>query len=137
MASSDRVNRLVRLYCLVLGIALTAEGLTLLAAQAVGLLVGDVPHNILHVAWGIAVLVLIRFMRASVVALVFGVFYTALAISGVLVHDPFGLQLGPGENIFHFVVGPLALLLGLWSSISARSASTSGSTAAPSAPPVR
>jgi hypothetical protein len=122
------MNRLCRLYCLIVGAGLVAEGAALLVGQGLNLLVGDVPHNLLHVGWGLAILVLLKFERASVVALVFGVFYTALAISGVVVHDPFGLQLGPGENVFHFIVGPLALLLGVWSSISARSASTFGST---------
>ncbi|HLF28727.1 MAG TPA: hypothetical protein VJG32_20550 [Anaerolineae bacterium] len=37
-----------------------------------------------------------------------------LAFLGVLIHYPFGLRLGPGENRFHFVVGPLALILGAW-----------------------
>jgi hypothetical protein len=42
---------------------------------------------------------------------VFGVFCTALGFAGVMFDDPFGLQLGPGENAFHFTVGliPLAL----------------------------
>ena len=66
--------------------------------------------------------------------IVFGVFYTALAISGAIATNPYGLQLGPGENAFHFIVGPLALVLGLLAqresaraSISARSAPTSTS----------
>jgi hypothetical protein len=33
----------------------------------------------------------------------------------LLLDRPFGLQLGPGENVFHWIVGPLALCLGVWS----------------------
>ena len=44
--------------------------------------------------------------------LIFGVFYTALAFLGLFVHYPFGLHLGPGENVFHFLVGPAALVVG-------------------------
>ena len=106
---------LVRGYCLVLGSGLLAEGALLLLLQGAN---GDVPHNSLHVAWGVAILAAVisdtSLRRASVTALVFGVFYTALAFAGVLTHDPFGLQLGPGENGFHFMVGPLALALGVW-----------------------
>jgi hypothetical protein len=36
---------------------------------------------------------------------VFGFFYTGLAFAGVLLVNLFGLMLGPGENIFHFIVG--------------------------------
>ena len=50
------------------------------------------PHNLLHITWGLAILGLLKLERASLVALVFGGFYTALAIGGVLLHDPFGLD---------------------------------------------
>ena len=30
---------------------------------------------------------------------------------GIVVHDPFGLRLGWGENGFHLIVGPVALVL--------------------------
>ena len=50
-------------------------------------------------------------------ALLFGVFYTALAIWGVSVHHPLGLELDLPENIFHWVAGPLSLLLG-WLNLS-------------------
>jgi hypothetical protein len=51
--------------------------------------------------------------RAVWAAVVFGVFYIVLGVLGLVVDRPFGLLLGPGENAFHFIVGPLALLLGL------------------------
>jgi len=120
--NADRVGRVVRGYCLLLGIGLFGEGALLLLLQWLTPYVGDVRHNLLHVAWGAVILALVTTdrsqLRATQVALVFGVFYTALAILGVITTDPFGLQLGPGENTFHFIVGPLALVLGAWSAMS-------------------
>jgi hypothetical protein len=135
------VGRVVWLYCVTLGAGLLVEGGVLLALQAFNLYAGDVRHNALHAGWGILILYLVisdrSARRAALTALVFGVVYTALAVVGVLTTNPLGLQLGPAENVFHFVVGPVALALGAWSvthlassraSISAKSASTSGST---------
>ncbi len=45
--------------------------------------------------------------------LAFGVFYTALAVLGLVVHHPFGLRLDRGENVFHLLVGPITLALGV------------------------
>ena len=127
--------RAVRVYCWVLGAGLLLEGAGLLLLQAFNLYQGDVRHNALHAIWGVAILVLVKLDRAIQTALVFGVFYTALGVLGVVTTDPFGLQLGPGENVFHFIVGPLALALGVRAqrassraSISANNPSTSGST---------
>src|SRR5262249_29379210 len=102
---ADTAGRVVRGYCLLLGIGLFAEGTLLLLWQWLTPYAGDVRHNLLHVAWGAVILALVTTdrsqLRATQVALVFGVFYTALAILGVITTDPFGLQLGPGENTFH------------------------------------
>ena len=123
-AKPPLVGRIVRGFCLVVGAGLLAEGVVLLALQLLGLYAGDVRHNALHAAWGVVILALVisdrSQRRATHTALVFGVFYTALAFAGVLTAQPFGLQLGPGENAFHFIVGPLALALGVWSSVSLR-----------------
>jgi hypothetical protein len=105
------------------GAGLLLEGGALLLLDRPGLALpiatGDARHNALHVVWGIAILIALatnrRPARGSQVALVFGVFYTALAVLGVTVDRPFGLLLGPGENVFHWIVGPLALILGAWS----------------------
>ena len=119
-------GRFVRGYCLLIGAGLLAEGALLVLLQWLTPYAGDVRHNLLHVAWGVVILALVTNdrsqLRATHVALVFGVFYTALAIVGVTTSDPFGLQLGPGENTFHFIVGPLALALGTWSAMSLRRA---------------
>ena len=120
--------RLVRLYGLLVGAGLLLEGGLLLVVEALRagapnlslpFATGDTRHNALHVVWGVVLVVLLATSRAparaTLLALAFGVFYTVLAIAGVLVDRPFGLLLGPGENGFHFTVGLLALALGAWS----------------------
>src|SRR5438105_14027808 len=125
-ARGSRVDPLllVRVYVLLLGLGLLLEGGVLLILDQLGLSVGivttDTRHNLLHVVWGIALLAVWISARgrdaARVIwaALVFGAFYIALGVLGLTIDRPFGLLLGPGENGFHFTVGPLALLLGAW-----------------------
>ena len=125
-ARASRVDPvlLVRVYVLVLGAGLLLEGGGLLIADWLGLSAtfgtSDSSHNLLHVGWGIALLgIWITSQRRHVsrviwAALVFGAFYIALGILGLTLDRPFGLLLGPGENVFHFTVGPLALALGAW-----------------------
>ena len=133
-AVGDRRLRPLRLFLLLTGIALTAQGalslaLALAAAGAVlpdlaQAFVADPRHATLHVLWGLVVLVVLgtRYDDArtlTALTLLFGVFYTALAFLGLFVFRPFGLHLGPGENVFHFVVGPAALATG-WSALRRR-----------------
>jgi hypothetical protein len=115
-------TRLARLYVLALGAGLLLEGGALLLVNALALPlpvgINDARHNLLHVVWGIALLAIAATpqvhgsTRVAWAAQVFGVFYIALGVLGVLLDRPFGLLLGPGENAFHFIVGPLALFLG-------------------------
>jgi hypothetical protein len=108
------------------GTLLLAQGALSLAVDGSGVtlqpvlqaFVGDPLHASIHVIWGAAMLALLAvrgdrltLARASIG---FGVFYVTLAVLGVLVHHPFGLLLGPGENVFHFLVGPVALIVGIW-----------------------
>lgn len=92
----------------------------------------DLGHALIHIAWGAVGLVVLFTSRTSralvLLALVFGVFYTALGVWGVLVYHPLGLELDLPENSFHLVAGPLSLLLGLWGSVRAgdRSQTTGG-----------
>jgi hypothetical protein len=116
--------RLTRLYIWVLGAGLLLDGALLLLVDWLGVPVPvnatDVRHNLLHVVWGIALLVISVLgrngheIRVAWAAVIFGAFYVALGVLGVTIDQPFGLQLGPGENAFHFIVGPIALILGGW-----------------------
>jgi hypothetical protein len=116
--------RLVRLYVWVLGAGLLLDGGLLLLVDWLGVPVPvnatDVRHNLLHVVWGVALLVVSVLardghdIRAAWAAVIFGAFYVALGVLGLTIDQPFGLQLGPGENAFHFIVGPIALILGGW-----------------------
>jgi hypothetical protein len=82
-----------------------------------GILLAHIPHAILHIVWGligILVLAILRSSRATLwLGLIFGVFYTLLAIYGTMNPHAFGLHLAPSENAFHWIVGPLTLGLSL------------------------
>jgi len=82
-----------------------------------GVLLAHIAHAILHIAWGligIVVLATLRSMRARLwLGLIFGIFYTLLAIVGTLDSHIFELHLAPSENAFHWIVGPLTLGLSL------------------------
>ena len=122
---SVRIARFVRLYLWALGIGLLVEG-------AIMLVLGFLPsslfpagapfppdplHNTIHVIWGLVIVGLLANglsdLGAALLATAFGVFYVGFGILGVVIHHPFGLLLGPGENGFHFIVGPVGLVLGL------------------------
>jgi hypothetical protein len=97
--------------------ALTRIVLPSAATTTHGVINHDGRHGLLHIIWGLAVLIVqLREPERRVqarVAITFGIFYVGLGVLGVLTHDPFGLHLGAGENGFHFIVGPVALALGL------------------------
>jgi hypothetical protein len=77
----------------------------------------DFWHSLIHITWGAIGLIVLstnHSQRAPVwLALIFGTFYTALGIWGVVAHHPLGLELDLPENLFHLTAGPLALILGL------------------------
>jgi hypothetical protein len=118
------VTRVVCIYIAVLGSALLIDGAGLIVLDQLHLALpfstSDLRHNLLHVVWGIALLAVTmksgpgRQRRLISAALIFGAFYTALGVVGLTVDRPFGLLLGPGENAFHFTVGPLSLIIGAW-----------------------
>ena len=90
-----------------------------------GILGIDFWHAWIHIVWAAAGVALLTFRsteRALVrLALIFGVFYTALGIAGVAIHHPLGLELDWFENSFHLTAGPATFLLGvLGASIPAR-----------------
>jgi hypothetical protein len=110
-------RQLARAYLLLLGAGLLFEGAALLFAAAINL---DVPyaldnrHNALHVIWGLVIVGVLATSRDSSrlvsLALLFGVFYVGLAFVGMVLVNPFGLMLGPGENVFHLTVGTGSLV---------------------------
>jgi hypothetical protein len=115
--TSAWVPRLTRVYLWALGAGLLLEGSLLRITSALGLNLGVDPlHDTIHIVWGLVILaLLVRGLDdhgAALLAFTFGVFYVIFGIAGVAFDRPLGLQLGPGENAFHFIVGPLALVLG-------------------------
>lgn len=116
----------LRPYLLILGAALLGQGLLSWALDWSGHATNQLPnrfanadprHAFIHVAWGAAMLVLAGrgmsedgYVRLTIS---FGAFYTALAALGLAVHHPFGLRLDRGENVFHLLVGPITLALGM------------------------
>jgi hypothetical protein len=116
----------LRPYLALVGSVLLAQGLASWALDATGSASNQLPyrfansdprHAFIHVAWGAVMLIaLVRGLdeRGCVrLTIAFGVFYTALVVLGIAVHHPFGLRLDRGENIFHLLVGPITLALGL------------------------
>jgi hypothetical protein len=118
---------LVYLWILMVGLFLQGSGSLALRLSSgleaitppllAGVLLAHIPHAILHIAWGligILVLATLRSRRARLwLGLIFGIFYTLLAIYGTLDPHAFGLHLAPSENAFHWIVGPLTLGLSL------------------------
>ncbi|MFN8482528.1 MAG: hypothetical protein U0768_05740 [Anaerolineae bacterium] len=129
--------RLVRLFLGIAGAVLLIQGSASLLRAALAVPVpelvldftnADPLHAAVHITWGVVMLLALVLpvgeRARTLLVLAFGVFYTTLAFLGTLVYHPFGLQLGLGENVFHFVVGPLALIVayfGLRRGSSARS----------------
>jgi hypothetical protein len=120
------VTASLRAFLAVLGAALLAQGLTSWLLDASGNASNSMPyrfanadpgHALIHVVWGSAILALLAcgldHHGCVRLTLVFGVFYTGLAILGVAVHHPLGLRLDRGENVFHLLVGPITLAVGL------------------------
>ncbi|MDP9240225.1 MAG: DUF4383 domain-containing protein [Actinomycetota bacterium] len=112
-----------RLYLLGAGLLLLGQGGAGLFVRATGRdphatthLLSDPAHSTIHLVWGLVMLaVLVRRDErvAERTTLAFGIFYVGLLAAGLFVHHPFGLMIDGGENAFHAVVGPLALLVWL------------------------
>jgi hypothetical protein len=129
LRSSSSMDYILSVYLWILMVGLFLQGSGSLALRLssrleaitppllAGILLGHIPHAILHIVWGligIVVLATLHSMRARLwLGLVFGIFYTLLAIYGTLDPHAFGLHLAPSENAFHWIVGPLTLGLSL------------------------
>jgi hypothetical protein len=126
---SAQIDRLLRWYLWVLMGGLLLQGIGSLIFRLIPALPASMPllvrgafgidywHAWIHIGWGLAGLALLRAATTREppmrLALIFGIFYTALGIWGVLTHHPLGLELDLPENLFHLTAGPLTLLLGL------------------------
>ena len=109
-----------------LGAGLLGQGAASLLLDALGLANDHLPqrfansdplHASIHVIWGAAMIALVLTglsdADATKLALIFGIFYTGLAIAGLTFHHPLGMRLDRGENVFHLLVGPTSLAVGL------------------------
>jgi hypothetical protein len=116
--------RLVQTYVWVIGALLVLDSALQLLASGLGVPVrveaADWPQGLLHLATGVALLGVSWIsrdgypIRVAWAAVIFGAFYVALGVLGLTIDQPFGVQLGLGENVFHIVVGAIALILGGW-----------------------
>lgn len=79
-----------------------------------GLVTVSLRHAAIHVVWGLVLLAVLALRPSEptlvAAALVFGVFYGALTVLGIVLDDPFGLPLGLGENAFHATIASVAFL---------------------------
>jgi hypothetical protein len=114
----------LRIYVFGVGVLLLVQGGLSLIVRAAGRdphmttrLLSDPWHAAIHVVWGVLLLAILASSRDPVVveraAIAFGVFYLSFLVLGLVVHHPFGLMIDGPENVFHAVVGGLALGLGL------------------------
>ena len=127
--SSSSIDRILSVYLWILMVGLFLQGSGSLALRIssgleaitppllAGILLAHIAHAILHITWGligVVVLATSRSTRARLwLGLIFGIFYTLLAIVGTLDSHIFELHLAPSENAFHWIVGPLTLGLSL------------------------
>ena len=68
-------------------------------------------HAWIHIVWALALGVAVYRSKVRQVAVEFYIFYFLLALLGFLSEAPLGLQLGLGENLFHVLIGAIALWL--------------------------
>lgn len=133
----------LRLYLLAAGLLLLVQGAASLLVRAVGndphqtsRLLSDPGHATIHLLWGVGLLAVLAFRAGEAaqvwVTFAFGVFYVGLLAVGLAVHHPFGLMIDGGENAFHAVIGPLALILSIQAALHPRHpASAAAGTADP------
>jgi hypothetical protein len=125
MFGTSPTPRLLRLFVCACGLGLILSAIGSLILRLIGIgpplwMAGfsvDPLHAAVHICWGLFLLVpLVRGasdLLVARIAIIFGTFYLVFAILGLMIHDPLGMRIGSGETIFHFIVGPLALALGI------------------------
>lgn len=126
---SAQIDRALRWYLWVLMGGLLLQGLGSLTFRLLPVLPASMPllvrgafgidfwHAWIHIGWGAAGLTVLSVTTTHKppmrLALIFGIFYTALGFWGVVAHHPLGLELDLPENVFHLTAGPLSLMLAL------------------------
>lgn len=126
---SFRLDRILSIYLWIVmgGLFLQGSGSLALRLSArleaitppllAGILLAHIPHALLHIAWGVSGVLVLATLRSSrarlALGLIFGAFYTLLAIYGTRDSNALGLHLVSSENAFHWIVGPLTLGLSL------------------------
>ena len=82
-----------------------------------GALSADNRHPWVHIVYGCVMLAALLTQRRerdlATLAITFGIFYLGLCALGVLTHNPFGLILKGGQNVFHLFMGTTSLVVGL------------------------
>ena len=127
--SSTSMERVLSVYLWILMVGLFLQGSGSLALRLssgleaitppllAGILLAHIAHAILHIAWGLIGIIVLATSRSTRtrlwLGLIFGIFYTLLAIVGTLDSHIFELHLAPSEDAFHWIVGPLTLGLSL------------------------
>ena len=126
---STQIDHLLRWYLWVLMGGLLLQGIGSLIFRLIPALPATMPllvrgafgidfwHAWIHIVWGLVGLAVLSVAQGRepplLLALIFGLFYTALGVWGILAHHPLGLELDLPENAFHLIAGPISLLLGL------------------------
>jgi hypothetical protein len=116
----------LRCYLWVAGTALFVQGIVSLIALHWGQGASDATHGTLsadshhpwvHIIYGCVILASLLTQRPerelATLAITFGIFYLGLFALGILTHNPFGLILKGGQNVFHLFMGSTSLAVGL------------------------
>ncbi len=116
----------LRLYLWLIGSSLFVQGMVSMVVTVANfhlptfihkLIITDPLHSFIHISWGLAICILLGIgiskPRLVLLALSYGIFILLLGFTGIFIHHPFGMQLGRGENAFHFLSSTIALLLGI------------------------
>ena len=112
-----------RCYLAALSLGLVVQGAASLAAawltpgllDSIGALT-DPWHSLMHVVWGTAMLAIVVCLRRDRVTastcLVFGLYYSGLALVVATLGSPPALHVTASQNVFHILAGPGALAFG-------------------------
>lgn len=117
---------ILRLYLWLIGSGLFVQGMVSVVVTTANLhlptlihklIITDPLHSFIHICWGLGIWFLlarrISKPRLVLLALSYGAFMFMMVLIGTFIHHPFGMQLGRGENVFHFLSSSVALILSI------------------------